>query len=144
MTRQPPDVEASKAFNAKVAQEFRDNDGKVEVFADRDLLLLTTTGARSGQPRVSPLSCRRIDGRLVVIAGYGGADVTPAWVYNLRADPRARVELGPDSFDATARELVGAEREEILPKVIEVAPHFADFQANVTRVIPIFELRPTE
>src|ERR1700754_1852777 len=112
MTRQPPDIEASKAFNAQVAQEFRDNDGKVEAFADRDLLLLTTTGAKSGQPRVSPLSCRRIDGKLVVIAGYGGADVNPGWVYNLRADPRAHVELGNESFDATAHELLGTGREE--------------------------------
>ena len=142
MTQQPPDVEATKAFNAKVTEEFRSNDGKVGAFEGNELLLLTTTGAKSGQPRLSPLSCRRIDGKLLVIAGYGGADVNPAWVYNLRANPRAHVELANESFDVDARELVGSDREDIVPKLIAIAPHFADFQANVSRVIPIFELQP--
>jgi deazaflavin-dependent oxidoreductase (nitroreductase family) len=137
---QPPDVEATKAFNAKIADEFRANNGKVGAFEGNELLLLTTNGAKSGEPRLSPLSCRRIDGKLLVIGGYGGADVNPAWVYNLRANPRAHVELAGESFDVTARELLGADREAIVPKVIAVAPHFADFQANVSRVIPIFEL----
>jgi deazaflavin-dependent oxidoreductase (nitroreductase family) len=104
------------------------------------LLLLTTTGAKSGESRLSPLSCKRIDGKLVVISGYGGADVNPAWVYNLRANPHAHVELGGESFEVTARELLDAERDQIIPKVIAIAPQFADFQANVSRVIPIFEL----
>jgi deazaflavin-dependent oxidoreductase (nitroreductase family) len=137
---QPPDVEATKAFNAKVADEFRANNGSVSAFEGNELLLLTTVGARSGEPRLSPLTCRRIDGKLLVIGGYGGADVTPAWVYNLRANPRAHVELGGQSFDVTAREVLGDERDQIVPKVIAVAPHFADFQSNVSRVIPIFEL----
>lgn len=138
---QPPDVEATKAFNAKVTDEFRTNDGRVGAFEGNELLLLTTTGAKSGQPRVSPLSCKRIDEKLIVIGGYGGADVNPAWVYNLRADPRAHVELGNESFDVVARELTGADREEIIPKVVAIAPQFAVFQANVSRVIPIFELQ---
>ena len=141
MTRTPPDAEAIKAFNAKIADEFRANDGKVGgAFDGTELLLLTTVGAKSGQPRLSPLSCRRIDGRLVIIAGYGGADVNPAWVYNLRANPRARIEIAGESYDVTARELQGAERADIVPRVVAVAPQFAEFQANVTRVIPIFEL----
>lgn len=144
MTRQPPDPGATKAFNAKVTDEFRANGGKVGAFEGNELLLLTTTGAKSGQPRLSPLSCRRIDGKLLVIAGYGGADINPAWVYNLRNNPRAHVELANESFDVDARELLGPDREEIVPKVIAVAPHFADFQANVSRVIPIFELVPAE
>jgi deazaflavin-dependent oxidoreductase (nitroreductase family) len=141
---QPPDLEATKAFNAKVTEEFRANDGKVGAFEGNELLLLTTTGAKSGRPRVSPLSCKRIDGRLIVIGGYGGADVNPAWVYNLRANPSAHVELGNESFDVSARELVGAHRDEVVPKVVAVAPQFAVFQANVSRVIPIFELLPIE
>jgi deazaflavin-dependent oxidoreductase (nitroreductase family) len=144
MTPQPPDPEAVKAMNAKVVEEFRANDGHVDAFAGNELLLLTSTGAKSGQPRLSPLSCRRIDGRLLIIGGYGGADITPSWVYNLRANPRAHIELADESYDVEARELMGAARDEIVPKVIEVAPHFADFQANVSRTIPIFELLPTE
>jgi deazaflavin-dependent oxidoreductase (nitroreductase family) len=140
MTRQPPDIEATKAFNAKIAEEFRANNGNVSAFEGNELLLLTTTGAKSGQPRLSPLSCRRIDGKLYIIAGYGGADVNPAWVYNLRADPRAHVELASESFEVAAREVQGAERADIVPKIIAVAPHFAEFEANTSRVIPIFEL----
>jgi deazaflavin-dependent oxidoreductase (nitroreductase family) len=140
MTRQPPDIEATKAFNAKIAEEFRANNGNVSAFEGNELLLLTTIGAKSGQPRLSPLSCRRIDGKLYIIAGYGGADVNPAWVYNLRADPRAHVELAGESFEVAAREVQGAERADIVPKIIAVAPHFAEFEANTSRVIPIFEL----
>jgi len=141
MTRQPPDVEGMKAFNTKIAEEFRANNGKVGAFEGTELLLLTTTGARSGQPRLSPLSCRRVDGKLLIIAGYGGADINPAWVHNLRADPRAHVELAGESFDVTARELSPAERADIIPKVTAISA-FAEFQAKTSRVIPIFELQP--
>jgi deazaflavin-dependent oxidoreductase (nitroreductase family) len=138
---QVPDPETLKEFNKNIADEFRANDGKVSgPFEGNELLLLTTTGAKSGQPRLSPLSCRRIDGKLYIIAGYGGADVNPAWVYNLRADPRAHVELASESFEVAAREVQGAERADIVPKIIAVAPHFAEFEANTSRVIPIFEL----
>ena len=143
MTRQPPDVEAMKAFNAKIAEEFRANNGVVGgPFDGNELLLLTTVGAKSGQPRLSPLSCKRIDGKLLIIAGYGGADVNPAWVYNLRADQRAHVELAGDSFDVTARELPLAEREEIIPRLTAAVSAFAQYQANTKRVFPIFVLQP--
>jgi deazaflavin-dependent oxidoreductase (nitroreductase family) len=141
MTEPPPDAEAVKAFNAKITEEFRANNGKVGAFEGTELLLLTTTGARSGQPRLSPLSCRRVDGKLFIIAGYGGADINPAWVHNLRADPRAHVELADESFDVTARELSPAERADIIPKVTAISA-FAEFQAKTSRLIPIFELQP--
>jgi deazaflavin-dependent oxidoreductase (nitroreductase family) len=141
MNRQPPDIETANAFNAKTAEEFRANKGRVGgAFEGNELLLLTTTGAKSGQARLSPLSCKRIDGKLFVIAGYGGADVNPAWVHNLRANPRARVELAGETFDVTARELPPDEREHIIPKVNALGSGFSDFQANTSRVIPIFEL----
>ena len=142
MPRQPPDPSVTMAFNAKVADEFRANDGKVSAFEGNELLLLTTTGAKSGEPRLSPLSCKRIDGKLLIIAGYGGADINPAWVYNLRANPRAHIELGNDSLDVTARELPPAERDAIIPKLTAEVSGFAEFQANTKRVIPIFELEP--
>jgi deazaflavin-dependent oxidoreductase (nitroreductase family) len=141
MAQPPPDTEAVKAFNAKITEEFRANNGKVGAFEGTELLLLTTTGARSGQPRLSPLSCRRVDGKLLIIAGYGGADINPAWVHNLRTDPRAHVELAGESFDVTARELSPAERADIIPKVTAISA-FAEFQAKTSRVIPIFELQP--
>jgi deazaflavin-dependent oxidoreductase (nitroreductase family) len=138
-----PDAESMTAFNKNVADEFRANDGKVGgPFESNELLLLTTTGAKSGQPRLSPLSCKRIDGKLLIIAGYGGADVNPSWVHNLRANPRAHIELGTESYDVTARELPPAERADIIPKLTAVVSAFAEYQAKTSRVIPIFELQP--
>ncbi|HEY6647127.1 MAG TPA: nitroreductase/quinone reductase family protein, partial [Mycobacterium sp.] len=79
MTEQRPDANTLKAFNKDIADEFRANAGKVGgPFEGNELLLLTTTGAKSGEPRVSPLSCKRIAGKLLIIAGNGGADVNPA------------------------------------------------------------------
>ena len=143
MTEQRPDAGTLKAFNKDIADEFRANAGKVGgPFEGNELLLLTTTGAKSGEPRVSPLSCKRIDGKLLIIAGNGGAETNPAWVYNLRANPRAHVELGTESFDVTARELPPAERDDIVPKLTAEVTAFAEFQAKTRRVIPIFELQP--
>jgi deazaflavin-dependent oxidoreductase (nitroreductase family) len=105
--------------------------------------LLTTTGAKSGQQRVSPLAYFRIDGRLIIIGSFAGAPVNPAWVHNLRADPRAHIEVGTHAFDATARELPPAEREELFAKVAAAAPGFAEYQAKTSRVIPLFELQQT-
>jgi deazaflavin-dependent oxidoreductase (nitroreductase family) len=144
MTEPRPDPETLKAFNKDIADEFRANAGRVGgPFEGNELLLLTTRGAKSGEPRVSPLSCKRIDGKLLIIAGNGGADGNPAWVYNLRANSRAHVELGTESFDVTARELPPAERDDIIPKLTAEVTAFAEFQAKTRRVIPIFELQPT-
>ena len=137
-----PDPETLKTLNKNVADEFRANGGKVGgQFAGHDLLLLTTTGAKSGQPRLSPLAHLTVDGKLLIIAGYGGADINPAWVHNLRANPAARVEIGTESFDAVARELPPAERDEIIPKITEVVPIVAEYEAKTSRVIPIFHLQ---
>jgi deazaflavin-dependent oxidoreductase (nitroreductase family) len=140
---QIPDAETIKAFNQRIVDEFRANDGKVGgQFAGSDLLLLTTTGAKSGQPRLAPLAYRRVDGKLIVIGSFAGADIDPAWVHNLRANPRARVEIGTESFDVIARELPAAERDAIFGKVTAAAPGFAEYQAKTSRVIPLFELQP--
>jgi deazaflavin-dependent oxidoreductase (nitroreductase family) len=143
MTEQRPDADTLKAFNESIVDEFRANHGKVGgPFEGNELLLLTTIGARSGQPRLSPLSCKRVDGKLLIIAGNGGADTNPSWVYNLRANPSAHVELAAESFNVTARELPSAERDELMPKLTAEISAFAKFQANTNRVIPIFELQP--
>jgi len=145
MTEQFPDAETINAFNKSIADEFRANGGKVGgQFENADLLLLTTTGAKSRQPRVSPLAYFRIDGKLIIIGSFAGAPVNPAWVHNLRANPQAHVEVGLesgiDAFDVSARELPPAEREELFPKVTAVAPGFAEYQSKTSRVIPLFEL----
>jgi deazaflavin-dependent oxidoreductase (nitroreductase family) len=143
MTQEIPDTETINAFNKNIVDEFRANGGKVGgQFANADLLLLTTTGARSGQPRVSPLAYFRIDGKLIIIGSFAGADINPAWVHNLRVNPQAHVEVGADAFDVTARELPPAEREVLFPKVTAAAPGFAKYQSKTSRVIPLFELHP--
>jgi deazaflavin-dependent oxidoreductase (nitroreductase family) len=144
MSQPIPDPETIKAFNKTVTDEFRANDGKVGgQFEGADLLLLTTTGAKSGQPRVSPLAFFRVEGKLLILGSFAGSDVNPAWVHNLRANPSARVEVGNESSDVTARELPTAERDELFPKITAVAPGFAEYQARTTRIIPVFELQPT-
>ena len=129
-------------FNQSIIDEFRANDGKVGgQFEGANLLLLHTTGAKSGQQRVNPLAYFDIDGRLIIIGSFAGAPVNPAWVHNLRANPQAHVEVGTDAFDVTAHELPSAERDELFPKITAVAPGFAEYQSKTSRVIPLFELQ---
>ncbi|QNI06611.1 nitroreductase family deazaflavin-dependent oxidoreductase [Mycobacterium kubicae] len=142
MTQEIPDAETVKAFNAGIVEEFRANGGKVGgQFAESDLLLLTTTGAKSGEQRTSPLAYLTIDGKLIIVGSFAGAPVNPAWVHNLRANPQAHVEVGTESFDVTAHELPPAERDQIFAKVAAAAPGFAEYQNKTSRVIPLFELR---
>jgi deazaflavin-dependent oxidoreductase (nitroreductase family) len=136
-----PDPVELKGFNAQIVEEFRANGGKVGgPFEGADLLLLTTTGAKSGQPRTSPLAYHRVDGKLLIIGSYRGADIHPAWVHNLRANPQAHIELGAESYDVIARELPPAERDLLWAKIVAVAPGFGEYQQNTSRVIPLVEL----
>ena len=105
------------------------------------LLLLTSTGAKSGQPRLAPLAYLTIDGKMIIIGSKAGADTNPDWVHNLRANPQARIEVGTDAYDVTARELPPEERDETYPKVVALAPGFGDYQSKTSRVIPLFELQ---
>jgi deazaflavin-dependent oxidoreductase (nitroreductase family) len=137
-----PDTETINAFNKGIVDEFRANGGKVTgQFANAALLLLTTTGAKSGQSRVSPLAYFRLEDKLIIIGSFAGAPVNPAWVHNLRADPQAHVEIGTDAFDVTARELPSAERDELFPKIAALAPGFAEYHSKTSRGIPLFELQ---
>lgn len=139
-----PDTETLKALNNNVTNEFRANAGKVGGrFEGNQLLLLSTKGAKSCEPHLAPLVVFRIDGKLLIVAGYGGADVNPAWLHNLRANPRAHVELATDSFDVVAHELDSSEREAIIPKINATVPAFAfaNYQSKTKRTIPIFELQ---
>jgi len=140
-----PDAETMKAFNNSIVDEFRANGGKVGgPFEGATLLLLTTTGAKSGEPRLAPLAYLTIDGKTIIIGSKAGADTNPDWVHNLRANPQAHVEVGTDAYDVTARELPPEERDEMYPKVVELAPGFGDYQAKTSRVIPLFELKRSE
>jgi deazaflavin-dependent oxidoreductase (nitroreductase family) len=135
------DTAALDEFNRNVVSEFRANHGKVAAFSGGTLLLLHTIGAKSGQPRLSPLASLEVDGKILIVGSYAGAPKDPAWVHNLRAHPRARVETGTDTYDVTARELSADERAAAYPKIVELAPVFAEYQTKTSRAIPLFELQ---
>jgi deazaflavin-dependent oxidoreductase (nitroreductase family) len=135
------DTAALDDFNRAIVDEFRANGGKVGgPFEGATLLLLHTVGAKSGEPRLSPLAYLTVDDKMLIVGSYAGAPKHPAWVHNLRANPRARIEVGTEDYEVTARELSEDERAATYPKIVEVAPVFAEYQANTTRAIPLFEL----
>ncbi len=135
------DTAALDDFNRGIVEEFRANGGKVGgPFEGGTLLLLHTTGAKSGKSRLSPLAYLTIDGKMIIVGSYAGAPTHPAWVHNLRATPKAYIEVGTEAYDVDVRELPDDEREATYPKLIELAPVFAEYQAKTTRAIPLFEL----
>lgn len=135
------DSAALNDFNRGVVEEFRANGGKVGgPFEGGNLLLLHTVGAKSGLPRLSPLAYLTVDGRLLIVGSYAGAPKDPAWVYNLRTNPTAHIEVGTEAYVVDVRELPDDEWAEAYPKIAAMAPVFAEYQANTTRAIPLFEL----
>jgi deazaflavin-dependent oxidoreductase (nitroreductase family) len=132
-------------WNDSIITEFRANNGVVGgPFAGAHLLLLTTTGAKTGEPRVSPVMPSERDGRLYVIASKAGAPTHPAWFHNLVAHPQVFVELaidgGVETFDATAAVLGREDRDRIYASIAETNPGFAEYEKKTDRVIPVVEL----
>lgn len=135
------DTAALDEFNRAIVDEFRSNGGVVGgPFAGSTLLLLHTQGAKSGQSRLSPLAYLTVDGRMLIVGSYAGAPKHPAWVHNLRARPKAYIEVGTDAYDVDVRELPDDERTVTYAKIVELAPVFAEYQAKTSRPIPLFEL----
>ena len=124
------------AYNRKLIEDFRTN-GAPE---GRKLLLLTTTGARTGEVRTSPMMYIPDGSRLLVIAANAGAPRHPNWYHNLVAHPDVRVEVGADAYDATATVLTGAEREEVFARIVADYSFFGEYQSNVEREIPVVAL----
>ncbi len=135
-------LSAEREFNKQNIEEFRRNGGKVGgQFEGFPLLLLTSTGARSGAQRVNPVAYFDIDDKIYVVGSAAGRDNSPAWVHNIRANPRVSVEIGSQSAKpATARELPRDERDAVYRVVVERAPGFGGYQQRTDRLIPVFEL----
>ena len=128
-------------FNERLIDELRAHDGTASgMFAGAPLLLLTTTGAKSGQPRVAPLAYTTDNGRFVVIASKGGAPTHPDWFHNVRANPEVTVEVGTETFPARATIPAGAERQRLFDQMAAQMPNFAEYQRNTTRQIPVVVL----
>ena len=131
-----------KDWNQGIIEEFRANAGKVGgQFAGAPLLLLTTTGARSGQRRVNPMMYLADGDRLIVFASKGGAPTNPDWYHNLVASRRASAEVGTETFDVDAEVLTGEERDRLYAKQAQLYPGFAQYQARTSRQIPVIALR---
>lgn len=134
-------------YNRRLIEEFRANKGGGPI-AGRPLLLLTTTGAKTGQRRTTPMMYVRDmyvrDGdRLLVIASNAGAPKHPDWYRNLVAHPDVTVEIGAEIFAARAVVLEGAERERVWVEIVAKYPFFVEHQAKITRQIPVVALEHT-
>jgi deazaflavin-dependent oxidoreductase (nitroreductase family) len=130
----PSDI---KAFNQKLIEEFRANRGQLSgPMSGRTLMLLTTTGAKSGKPRTTVLGYRTDRDQYVVIASGNGAPEHPAWYRNLLANPRARVEVGAETFEVRATTAAPGERA----RLAALVPYLKDQQAKTSREIPIVVL----
>ena len=126
------------AFNQQIIDEFRANSGKLGGgFEGAPMLLLHTTGAKSGKERVNPLAYQADGDHYVVFASKGGAPTNPDWFHNLLANPHVTVEVGDESFAATARVAEGEEHERLWSRQKELRSTFADYESKTTRVIPV-------
>jgi len=129
-------------WNAKIIEEFRSSGGKVGgPFAGAPLLLLTTTGAKSGQKRTTPMMYLTDGDRLAVFASKAGAPTNPDWYHNLVANPRVAVEVGTESFEVEAQVADRAERDRLYAIQAERYPGFAEYEQKTDRVIPVVLLR---
>jgi deazaflavin-dependent oxidoreductase (nitroreductase family) len=130
-------------FNQKIIDEFRANEGKVGgMFEGAPVLLLTSTGAKSGQRRTTPVVYQPDGERMVIFASKAGAPENPAWFHNLRANPSATVEVGADTVEVDATVTDGDERQRLFDKQKQLMPQFADYEQKTTRQIPVVALQP--
>jgi deazaflavin-dependent oxidoreductase (nitroreductase family) len=130
-------------WNTKIIEEFRANDGKVGgPFEGAPLLLLHTTGAKSGKERVNPMMYRPVDGGWAVFASKAGAPTNPDWYHNLVAHPAVQAEIGSQTHLLTARVASGDERERIWTAHKTANPGFAEYEQQTTRQIPVVILEP--
>ena len=130
-------------FNQKIIEEFRVNDGIVGgFFEDKKVLLLHTTGAKSGEKRLNPLVTLADGERYIIVASAGGAEKHPAWYYNIKANSDVRVEVGTEQFDAQATITEESERSELYAKMVAMMPGFAEYEEKTAgiRTIPVITL----
>ena len=129
-------------WNSKIIAEFRANQGKVGgPFASAPVLLLHTTGAKTGQERVNPLVYMKDGDRILVFGSKGGFPTHPDWYRNLKKNPDVKLEVGTETYDAEASEVTGPERDRLYAKQAGVMHQFAEYQERATtRKIPVIAL----
>ena len=133
---------AMQQFNLGLIKEFRENGGKAVSgpFVNAPLLLLTTTGAKSGKPFTTPLVYTKDGDRIVIIASKGGFPTNPAWFHNLKAHPTTTIELGKEKFQAKANITKDPERQRLFDAQAKLMPVFNEYQKNTQRQIPVIVL----
>ncbi len=129
------------ANNAKVIEEFRRTGGTVASRPGQQLVIINTIGAKTGLPRTNPVSYLTGDDCIYVFATKGGSPTHPDWYFNLIAHAVITIEDGNETYEATAETITGPERDAIYARQISIRPHFADYQAKTTRILPVVALR---
>jgi deazaflavin-dependent oxidoreductase (nitroreductase family) len=132
-------VDDIQEINRRVIEQFRSGGEITGMRRDR-LLLLTTTGARTGRRHTTPMMFHHDGDRIVVMASNAGATRAPDWYHNLVADPHVVVEVGEERYEAVATTLRGAERDRVWHDVTTLFPFFTDHAANAGREIPLVDL----
>jgi F420H(2)-dependent quinone reductase len=123
---------------------YRRNNGEGlgGTFQKIPVALLTTTGRKSGQPRVSPLYFLRDGDKVVVAASRGGSNKNPMWYGNLKANPKVQVQIKSEVLDLTARDATEEERQRYWPQLVAMYPTYEDYQSWTDRVIPLVVCEP--
>ena len=134
----PTEAEERNEHNRKVIEEFRASGGKS---AGLPTLLLTTTGAKSGQKRIAPLAYKDDGDRLLIVGSRAGSDKHPDWYFNLLKNPRVSVEVGAETYDAEATPLAGEERDKKFAEYAAAYSIFAEYQTRTKRVLPVIALK---
>ncbi len=135
------DWEKWNEFNKSLIEEFRANGGKVSgQFEGAPMILVTTTGRKSGQQRTSPLVYGKTGDDLFIIASKAGDPKHPDWFLNIEANPNVTVEVGTDKYEARARITEGEERARLYKQMADAMPNFKEYQEKTDREIPVVVL----
>ena len=133
----------NREWDTQIIEEFRANSGRVGgYFEGAPMLILHSTGAKSGEERVHPLMYLQVDGTCAIFASKAGAPTHPDWYYNLLAHPSATIEVGTETKAVTARVAEGEERDALWTTQKERYPGFAEYERKTTREIPVIILEP--
>ena len=127
--------------NGPIIEEFRSNEGQVGGFFEgKPVLLLTTTGAKTGRQHVNPAMYLSDGDRWVVFASKGGAPKHPDWYHNVVANPAVTIEVGTETIEGRAEVITGEERDRLYAKQTELYPQFGEYEQQTTRTIPVIAL----
>jgi deazaflavin-dependent oxidoreductase (nitroreductase family) len=136
---------ADHPFGAEHVDRYQATDGREghDWLEGAPVLLLTTTGRTSGEPRTTPLIYQPHGDAFLIVASRGGMDTPPAWYRNLESDPEVRVQVKGDKFAAHARTATPEEKPELWQKMTAVWPHYDAYQQQTEREIPVVVLERT-